>query len=719
MAEITQQYRPLRVVTGAGPDKLLITGFHGQEGLSQLYSYQLDLIAPLRSPVALDQVLGQPVAVSLDLPGGKTRFFHGVASRVSQGEADADFITYRAEVVPWLWFLTRRVQSRIFQHKSVPDILKEVLDGLDVTYQLQGTFHPRDYCVQYRESDFAFASRLMEEEGLFYFFRHEEKKAVLVVANTPQGHPELPVAKSLIFEKVLGGNRPEDRVYDWTKMQEIRSYKVTLWDHCFELPHKHLEAEKVIQDTVQVGSVAHKLKVGPVSQLELYDYPGEYAQRFDGVDPGGGDRAADLQKIFEDNARTAAIRMQEESARALRIDGSSSCRQLTAGHKFSLTKHINADGDYVLTGIQHSAQLEIPFRSGDAPKLEYQNRFTCIPAGLPFRPERNTPRPTVRGTQTAVVVGPSGEEIFTDKYGRVKVQFHWDRQGQNDADSSCWIRVGTVWAGQGWGVVHVPRIGQEVIVDFLEGDPDQPIIIGSVYNADQMPAFPFPDKAMVSGFKSNSTPGGGGYNEVTLDDTKGKEKITIHGQYDMNTTVEHDQTTTVHNNRTDTIDVDDTESVGSNQKCTVGSNRETKIGADNKTAIGGNDKSQIGGDQELKLGGNRTETVGGKEKVTIGGARELSVGGADKQAFSAAQTISISGDRATSVGGKDSLTVTGALSMDATGKVTITSPAAIELTCGGSVIKLDPAGITISAAKIDVTSPGLVTIKGSLVKVNS
>ena len=489
MPEHLQADRPLTIDTPLPKDTVLLKGLSGREGVSQLFGFEFDLLADNRVDVAFDKLLGQKVTAHLALQKGK-RHFNGRCVRISQGERDArekTFTSYRMQIVPDFWMLTRKAQSRIFQQMSVPDILKKVLVGFDVAYEIQGTFHPRDFCVQYRETDFNFACRLMEEEGIYYFFKHEDGTHTMVVANTPQSHSDVPGPTQIIYEDVAGGFREEDRIYDWEKVQEWRSGKYTLWDHTFELPHKHLETEKLIQETVTVGKVSHKLKVSGNDKFEIYDWPGQYAQRFDGVNPGGGDRPGDLQHIFEDNKRTVEIRMQEEALGSLVIRGRSNCRHFMAGHKFSLIRHFSGEGGpYVLTSVLHSARGG-DFRDGNTEEFQYRNEFTCIPQALPFRPPRVTPKPVVHGTQSAVVVGPKGEEIFTDKYGRVKVQFHWDREGKHDTDSSCWIRVATASAGRMWGSIHIPRIGQEVTVDFLEGDPDQPIIVGSIYNADMMP----------------------------------------------------------------------------------------------------------------------------------------------------------------------------------------------------------------------------------------
>ncbi|MBX6316407.1 MAG: type VI secretion system tip protein VgrG, partial [Isosphaeraceae bacterium] len=447
--------------------------------LSELFRFLVYVGAENVTPVPFDRLLGQKVMIRLDLPGQKVRYFSGICCRIGEGGRDATFTSYHMEVVPQVWFLTRRAQSRIFQHLAVPAILKKVFEGFDVVYELRGMYYPRDFCVQYRETDFQFASRLMEEEGIYYFFRHSADGHQMVVADSPQSHPELPEPSRVEFERAEVGDQRMDRITAWEKVQELRPGKVTLWDHCFELPHKHLEAEKVIAESVPVGEVNHRLKIGRNERLELYDYPGGYAQRFDGVDPAGGDRSSDLQRIFEDNRRTAEIRMQEEALPGLLIAGGSRCRALAAGYKFTLEGHFNADGPYLLTRVEHRAELAGDYRSDMGGEFHYHNRFTCIPAAVPFRPRRVTPKPVVQGTQTAVVVGPPGEEIFTDKYGRVKVQFHWDREGRSNADSSCWVRVGSIWAGKQWGAIHIPRIGQEVIVAFEEGDPDRPIILNT------------------------------------------------------------------------------------------------------------------------------------------------------------------------------------------------------------------------------------------------
>ncbi|PYJ71649.1 MAG: type VI secretion system tip protein VgrG [Verrucomicrobia bacterium] len=608
----TQQNRAMEVTTPVGTDKLLLIGFTGQESLSRLFNFHLDLIAENETDIAFDKLLGQKINVRLDLLNREKRYFSGICNRLSQGERDEVFTHYRMEVVPELWKLTKKAQSRIFQQMTVPDILKKVLAGLDVTYEIQGTFHPRDFCVQYRETDFNFVSRLMEEEGIYYFFKHSANGHQMVVANTAQSYPDLPGKSTITYEDVEGGTREEDRIYDWEKAQEWRSGKYTLWDHCFELPHKHLEAEANILESVQAGRVSHKLKVGGNDKFEIYDYPGEYAQRFDGIDRGGGDRAGDLQKIFQDNKRTTDIRIQEEAVPGLTIQGGSNCRHFVSGYKFTLQRHFNANGQYVLTTVGHSARQSGDYRS-DGGDFHYSNSFTCVPAAVPFRPQRLTPKPVVQGTQTAIVVGPKGEEIFTDKYGRVKVQFHWDREGKFDENSSCWVRVGTLLAGKQWGMVHIPRIDQEVIVDFLEGDPDQPIIVGSVYNAREMPPYALPDNKTQTGIKSRSSKTGSAenFNEFRLEDKKGQEEIYLHAEKDWNIRVENDEKELVEANRHASINKSDSKKIGGTKSVTVVGDVLESFKSNHKETVTAEyslkaNKIIVEGEMEitLKVGGN-------------------------------------------------------------------------------------------------------------------
>jgi type VI secretion system secreted protein VgrG len=554
----TQASRALRIDTPLGSDTLLLRSFSGQEGVSQLFRFQLELLSENDS-ISFDSIVGKKVTVHLQILDSE-RGFNGFISRFSQGRRDENLTYYRAEMVPWLWFLTRKADCRIFQHKTAPDIIKKVFEDLgfqDFQFRLYGSFRPRDYCVQYRETNFNFVSRLMEEEGICYFFEHSQdgSKHTLVLANDEGAHKPCPGQPKARCDLVSGGRRFEDVISEWRVEQEYRPSAWAHTDYNFETPSTDL-----------------MVSVKEEGTYEIYDYPGVYTKK------GDGDQLA-------------KTRLQETLAFKSRVSGKSNCRCFTAGSLVEVTDHYRKDMNqkWMLTAVYHQCTMgEAYISGGNDEGFFYSNTFECIPASVPFRPLRVTPKPSVQGCQTALVVGPDGEEIYTDKYGRVKVQFHWDREGKKNENSSCWIRVSSPWAGKGWGGISIPRIGQEVVVDFLEGDPDQPIIVGRVYHAESMPPFPLPAMAVVSGLKSNSTKGGGGYNEMSMNDTKGKEMVTIHAQYDMSSTVEHDDTQTIHNNRTITVDGTHTETVTkavtenykNNQTTTVdGTNTETVKGA--------------------------------------------------------------------------------------------------------------------------------------------
>ncbi len=537
----TQDDKPLTVNTPLGKDALLLTAVQGTEAISQLFNFKLDLLAELQTPIQFERIIGQNAAVELRLVNGEKRYFHGLIKRFSQAGNDRTFAHFSAEIVPRLWLLTKKVRSRIFQQITVPDILRQALDGLDVAYELSANYYPRDYCVQYGETDFEFVSRLMEEEGIYYFFRHSDSTHQMVVTDNANQHPSVAIQYGVPYDDGSGGVWDEMRITRWEKSQELRSGKVTLWDYCFELPGNHLEADETTIDGVKVGDVVHHLLLGGNDDLEIYEYPGGFAQRFDGVDRHGGPTPAELQDIFKDNQRTARIRMEQEETASLEVGGSSDCGHFVPGHKFTLQRHFNADGDYLLTRVEHKAHLGA-YATGKEQDFTYENRFAAIPTTLAYRPQRVTRKPVIAGIQTATVAGPESDGIYCDQYGRVKVQFHWDREGKNDGDSSCWLRVAQIWAGNRWGAFFWPRVGHEVVVTFEEGDPDQPIVIGSVYNAANMPPLVLPATNMFCGIKSQSVRGKANenFNSIVFVDKKGMEHMAIQSERHMVINAEFD-----------------------------------------------------------------------------------------------------------------------------------------------------------------------------------
>lgn len=746
-AKYTQANRPLEVnIDGLDKDALLITGFHGDEGISRLFYFHIDAIADAKQNIAFEQVLGQKVTIRLNLAADKPRYFSGICNRFSQGESDGDYCAYQLEIVPQFWLFTKAAQTRIFQQQSVPDILKKVLKGLDpnVIHKLPGTYPPRNYCVQYRETDFNFACRLMEEEGIFYFFTHAADGHKLVIADNAQAHPELPINSKMVFEKVIAGQTPEDRILTWNKRQELLTGKFKLWDHTFEMPPKNLEAKASIQDTVQAGKVSHPLKAGKADDREVYDYPGDYALRFDGVNPGGGDQPAEVQKTLKDNERTVGLRQQQEAAHGVVIGGSSSCRGLVSGHKFSLGRHPNADGDYVLTAIQHQVLSAVQYSGSGGEGFHYVNSFTAIPAVMPFRPQRVTPKPFVQGNQTATVVGPPGQEIFTDKYGRVKVQFHWDRDGKRDASSSCWVRVGQAWAGKRWGASFWPRIGQEVIVAFLEGNPDCPIIVGSVYNAEQMPPYlgdgpdgKHPKDNKVTGVKSNSTPGGEGFNEWRFDDTKGKEQIFFHAERNMDTRVKQDsmelvlhdrhlivgaekdgkkvgdQRELVYQDKHSNVKRDQVEKIEGNVLITVGKgdaeaggNVDVVIEKNKKELIEATDHLHVKAGQFIQVDGGQDITIKDHKTETIKADSMLHVTSNQSEKVDGNQSLTVGGDQQEKVGKKHAVEAGQEIHLKAGMKVILEAGVQLTIKGPGGFVDIGPAGVTIQGTMVLINSGG-------------
>ena len=609
---IAQAHRRIAISTPLGKDVLLLRGFNGSEAISQLFHFDLDLLSENDS-IQFQDVVGKSVTLRIYDADGGQRYWNGFISRFSQGAQDRRLTAYRAQMVPWLWFLTRTADCRIFQNQKVPDIIQKIFTDLkfhDFKLRLYGDFVPRDYCVQYRETDFNFVSRLMEEEGIFYYFKQEDGKHTLILANDPAAHDPCPNQKTARYDFRGGNIIYEDVVTEWFHQEEFRPGAWAQTDYNFETP-----------------STSLAVTVSGKNPYEIYEYPGQHRMR-----PAGD--------------KLAKIRLQEQTVAAAVIQGGGGCRYFSSGYQFTLQDHYRADLNqaYVLTSVRHMATQGGSYQVGvgGGEELTYRNSFECIPFSTPFRPPRVTPEPFVQGCQTAVVVGPGGEEIYTDKYGRVKVQFFWDREGKKNENSSCWIRVSHPWAGQGWGSVSIPRIGQEVIVDFLEGDPDQPIIVGRVYNAEQMPPFGMPAGAVVSGVKSNSTKGGGGNNEISLNDTKGTELINIHAQFDQQKKVEHDERVNVGNDRT--------EGVGHDEKITIGNNRTEKVGVNESITIGSNRTESVGSNETISIGSNRTETVGANEMVTVAITRTHNVGVNDMLNVGAAQEITIGGLQALTIG---------------------------------------------------------------------
>lgn len=626
---IKQENRLLSLATPLPYNELCIKRLRAFEAISQLFRFQLEIVKEetdentppsIKDPTTL---VGKSMTVTMSQTEegeSVTRHFNGICASFVQGNRNRMFTKYRAELVPHVWLLTRKYQSRIFQQKNVPDILKKVFEGFEVKFELQGTYEKRNYCVQYRESDFSFASRLMEEEGMFYFFVHSENGHQLVIANTPQSHK--PTAKATIpFIADRSGVHDtfQGSVVKWIFDDRIETGKYTLWDNHLELVGKKLEAQEVSRHDI-----------GGNQKLEIYDWPGGYAGRFDGVTPDGGNQASELQKVFEDNKRTVKLRQQELDVAYKTGYGESDCCAIVPGFKFKMSHHQHSgyNTDYILVSAQTEAMQSPWYLSTDEIETPCTVSFVALPLEFgPFRPERRTPVPFVHGSQTATVVGPAGEEIFTDKYGRVKVQFHWDREGQANQASSCWIPVAQTWSGKKWGSMFIPRIGMEVIVDFLEGNPDRPIIVGCVNNAENMPAYTLPDEKTKSYIKTNSSRGSAGFNEIRFEDKKGSEQIFIHGEKNQDIRIKEDCKELIKRDRHLIVERDQFEKVKTDKHLHIGGDHNEKVVGTMSIDVGTDLQEKVGTNYALDAGTEAHIKAGMSVVVEAGTSLTLKVGG--------------------------------------------------------------------------------------------
>jgi type VI secretion system secreted protein VgrG len=695
MAEL-QAERAVEIFTPLGDDVLLFHRMTATEALGHLFQYDLDLLS--KDPnIKFEDLLGQSVTVSLELPQDKTRYFNGFVSRFSLSGSLGDLSAYTATVRPWLWFLTRTADCRIFQEMTVPDIIKQVFRDqgfTDFEEALSGSYRKWTYCVQYRETDFNFVSRLMEQEGIYYYFKHEKNKHQLVLADSVSSHEAFPGYEKLPFfppDEHL--RREEHHIYEWTVSQEVQPGIYALDDYDFERPKASLQ----VKATIQRGHAR--------ARMEIFDYPGEYTQTGDG----------------ETYVRA---RIEELQAEYEQVQGQSNARGLSVGSLFQLIDYPRQDQnrEYLVVSATHELESDA-YTSGSAAEGEdvYACSFTALDSKQPYRQPRTTPKPMVQGPQTAIVVGPSGEEIYTDKYGRVKIQFHWDRYGKNDENSSCWVRVAHVWAGTKWGGIQLPRIGQEVIVEFLEGDPDRPLITGRVYNNDNMPPYDLPANATQSGIKSRSSKGGSAdnFNEIRFEDKKGAELVYIHAEKDESIVVEndkdqsvgHDESLSVGNDRRKSVEKNQSESIGENKSISVGKNHSESIGENATIDVGKNESVSVGENLTLSVGKNSSETIGEKLSRSVGKDMSSDIGNNLSQNVAKKSTTQVGDDMALGIGKK--------LNVQAADQINIFSDKQILLKSGSASITLKKNGdITIKGKKINIKGSGDVTIKGSKIKEN-
>jgi type VI secretion system secreted protein VgrG len=682
----TQADRAIAIKTPLGDDVLVLRSMAGREELGRAFEYELILSSDDHA-IKADDILGQNVTIRLELAGDKTRYFNGFVSRFAQTGRSQTHSTYRATIRPWLWFLTRRADCRIFQEMTVPEIVKKVFkdDGFtDVDESLSGAYEKWTYCVQYRETDFNFVSRLMEQEGIYYYFKHEDGKHTLVLCDSADAHSAIEGNEEVPF-RPPSNQVTEEHVYDWSTTQEVLPGLYSLTDYDFEKPGVDLATQSKVD------------RKHANAKSEYYDYPGEYLE-----EKGGKDYA---------KARIEEIQWQYE-----KVAGSGTIRAFHPGGLFKLIDHPRDDQnrEYLLVSANHelySAEFESGAGSGGGPTCVCG--FTAIESKTPFRTPRITAKPVIQGPQTALVVGPAGDEIYTDKYGRIKVQFHWDRQGKKDENSSCWIRVAQVWAGAAWGGIQIPRIGQEVMVEFLEGDPDQPIVTGRVYNAEQMPPYGLPDNATQSGIKSRSTKGGGdaNFNEIRMEDKKGSEELYIHAEKDHTNITENDRAEDVGHDRSLHVGHDKSETIDHSKTITVTADHTETIGGNKTLSVGANHDESISSNMSINIGGTLSETVAIAYAETVGAAMALTVGAVLAIDVGAAMTTNVGAAKSTNVGSNNSLNVAGNDTASVSGGRTATVGKDLEETISGGHTETVTKTYALKAKSITIEAEDEITIK--------
>jgi len=622
--------------------KLRVMDFTAREEISA--PYEVDLTLASTDEIKFDDVIGKEALLTI-VRDEADRYFHGIINEFTQSGAMGRFYLYQAKMAPSLWLLSLKQNCRIFQNKSVEDIVKEILEDGGIktdryVFRLQRTCKPKEYCVQYRETDLSFISRLLEEEGIFYFLEHTKDKHVVIFGDGAvnyqpiEGKHNKKNQTEVPFHPLDEMVAEEEAVSVFVLSRQIRSGKITVRDFNFKKPSLDLTAEE---------------KADSFENLEVYDYPGEYYESDEGKN-------------------LAKIRLEEAMTFKDQAEGRSGCAGFTSGYTFKLTDHDcdNLNQEYFLVEVTHEgAQPQVLEEQAGGGGSTYSNDFVAIPSSVTFRPERNTPKPVVEGVQTAIVAGPSGEEIYTDEHGRVKVQFHWDREGARDENSSCWIRVASSFAGGNYGCIFTPRIGQEVLIDFVEGDPDRPIITGRVYNADNMPPYKLPDEKTKSAIKTNSSIGGGGFNEIRFEDKKGEEEIFIHGEKNIDVRIKNDRK----------------EWIGNDRHLIVKRDKAEKVERDKHVIIKQDVLQEISRDRNLK--------IGGKEAIEVANSRSVKVQGDVIEQFSKNHSEQVSQDYY--LKGNN---------------VVIEAMTGLTVKAGSNFVTIDSSGVSIKGSMVMINSGG-------------
>lgn len=704
MPNFTQSARLIAIETQLGEDVLLLKSFQMSDAIGRPFVCTCELRSETHD-VKMEDVLGGPATIRITQTDGKTRYINGVISRFSQeGTPRAKAINkYSCTIVPALWLLTRTADCRIFQQLSVTDVIVKVLKDFgvaDVELAATATYEAREYIVQYRETAFNFVSRLMEEEGLFYFFKHENGKHTMVISDATSVFAEAPGYETVVFHQNERDSAGIEHVWKVTTEQVVQPGVFVLRDFDFKVPTKQLESNtKTIQQKQSVKN------------FEVYDYPGFYETSAEGD-------------------RYVKVRMEESDAMHTLHRFQGDLRGLTVGSKFKLNQYpIEAlNIDFVMIAAQLAADVGEYGTDGEAGDADGQSvtvSYTAIPHKVPFRTARTTAKPMIAGPQTAFVTGPSGEEIHVDEHGRVKVQFNWDRDGKGDDTTSCWVRVSQNWAGKKWGCVFLPRVGHEVIVEFLEGDPDRPIITGRVFNGTNTLPYKLPDNKTMSVIKTCTSKGGGGFNEIRFEDKKGEEEIFIHAEKDVHIYIKNDRYAMILNNEHLVVKKDSHTRVEQDVHRIIKRDLKESIERNTHLTVAGDSASKIEKTLSLYVKGDVSETFDANHHEKTKADYFLN---AKNIVLEAVENITLKVGKTTLAMTEDGLKIAtdGDIAFEAKKSLTAKATTDIKMEAsanfsakGTAGLKLEsPAMAELKSANTTVKGDGMTTISGGLVKIN-
>ncbi|HAV64561.1 MAG TPA: type VI secretion system tip protein VgrG [Verrucomicrobiales bacterium] len=680
---VQQQNRILAISTALGDDALVLKAISVEEPLGRLFRIEAEL-ASEDAEIDFDKIVGTNATIRLELGDGGTRFFNGVVSRFVQMGNKGGFARYHASLVPWFWLLTRTAECRIFQEMTIPEIIEKVFrdHGLnDYQLNLSESHSKREYCVQYRETDFNFVSRLMEQEGIYYCFKHENGKHTMVLADSASAHSAAPGFEEVEFVELEEGAEGHLGITSWQIEREVQPGTYALNDFDFKLPKKSLL------------SLSTKSRQHGAADFEMYDYPGEYVEASDGE-------------------RLSKVRLEEYQSQHEVCSGQATTRGLSTGSIFKLKRHPRADQnrEYLITGVSLQAEAgEFAAGGGEGGGDFFSCAVRAMNSEEAFRSRQSTPKPLIQGPQTAIVVAPDGEEIHVDEFGRVKVRFHWDRLGKGDETSSCWIRVAQVWAGKQWGGIFTPRKDQEVIVEFLEGDPDRPIITGRVYNGEAKPPYELPANKTMSTLKSSSSKGGAGFNEIRLEDKKGDEQIFIHAEKNHDVRVKNDSFEWVGNNRHLVVKKDQFAHVENNQSVIVDQDHKEKIGKDRHLRVVGKEAKGVDGSLSLTVKGDVAEVFEANHSETTKADYYLK---ADNIVIEGQTNVTVK------VGGSSIAIGADGIALKTDGTIKIEAGATMDLKATAPLSMESSATAELKSPATTVKGDGMLTLKGGAVMIN-